>query len=138
MPYATIADLEKRLDPQTLAELADDNGDGSADSTVLEAMLADASSEIDLFLGVRYSTPLASPPQVLCRMAADIAAHGLFVRRRSTVSPEYATRYANALKALSEIAAGRLSLPGVSPRRQCECTRSEEEKTFSAQTLSEF
>jgi len=138
MPYATTADLEERLDPKTLAELADDNGDGLADAATLQSVLEDASSEMDLFLAARYAVPLDSPPPVLRRMACDIAIHALFARKRSAVSPEHATRYANAVKALSEIAAGRLALPSVASRAQSDCTREEDERVFSDQSLEPF
>lgn len=136
--YATIEDLENRLDPQTLVELADDNADGVADVPVLQAILADAASEVDLFLAARYATPVAAPPPVLSRMAADIAVHALFARKRSAVSPEHAARYANAIKALSEIAAGRLAVPGIATLRQCRSTRTEDERLFSSETLEDF
>ncbi|MCX7017107.1 MAG: DUF1320 family protein [Candidatus Sumerlaeota bacterium] len=60
MSYATLDDLEKRIAPQTLVELADDDGDGAADAEVVAAALADADAAIDSYLSARYATPLAS------------------------------------------------------------------------------
>lgn len=138
MPYATAADLAARLDAQLLIELSDDNNDVASDAGVIDALLADASSEIDLFLACRYTTPLENPPAVLKRLCADIAIHGLFARRRSAISPEHATRYAAAIRALGEIAAGRLSLPAVASRPASHSTRDITEGVFSSNALDEY
>jgi phage gp36-like protein len=136
--YATQSDLEKRIAPQTLVELADDNGDGLADTAVVDAALEDADAEIDLFLGARFATPIAAPPDILTRLAADLAIHALFARMRLAVSAEHAERYAEAVRLLGEIASGRLSLETVSGRDLPESTRRDVDKTFSTDSLEEF
>ena len=136
--YASLQDLEKRLAPQTLVELADDNGDGLADTAVVDAILEDASAQIDLFLAGRYSTPVESPPTMLRSLASDVAIHLLFSRKRTVVSAEHAARYADAVRTLSDIASGRLYLSGAGLRDLPESTTREVDKKFSADSLEDF
>jgi phage gp36-like protein len=136
--YASLADLQTRLAPQTLVELADDNGDGVADGAVIGAVLADASALIDLFIAARYATPIASRPQLLALLAADLAIHALFARHRQAAAGEHAARYAEAIRTLGQVAAGKLSLAGAAPRDLPESTRRGEAKTFSGDSLEEF
>ena len=138
MGYASVEELAGRLDPELLLVLADDNADGVADTAMLSAALDDASAEMDLFLGVRYATPVANAPAVLRRMSVDIAIHLLFARKRLTVSPESAARYANCIKALGEVAAGRLTLPNTPVRMRCASTRTSQSRVFEKETTQEF
>jgi phage gp36-like protein len=136
--YASIENLEKRLVPATLLELTDDNGDGVADTDVLEAALADADAEIDLFLGARHVTPLADPPDAVRRIACDVSIHALFGRKRQALAPEYAERYAAAIRLLESIAAGRLALSGLPVRNLADSTTRGTDKIFSDDSLEEF
>jgi len=135
MSYATLDDLERRIAPQTLVELADDDGDGAADAEVIAAALADADAAIDSYLAARYATPLTSPPAILTRLAADIAVHALFARKRSVLSPEQDWRHETAIKTLQAIQEGRVLLVGVAPRDLPDSTRRGEEKTFAAEAV---
>jgi len=107
MTYATQADLETRFGAAEILQLADRDGDGSADSGVVAGALAEASAEIDAYLAGRYPLPLAPTPGVLVRLACDIARYRLY----TDVVPEAVRkRYEDARRLLEGIAAGRVSL----------------------------
>ena len=65
--YASQSDIENRLDPKHLAELADDDGDGLTDADVVNDAVADADAVIDTYLQSRYTVPVASQAfKLLC------------------------------------------------------------------------
>ncbi len=136
--YALQADLEKRLSPATLAELADDDGDGLADAEVVEAALADAAARIDTHLAARYATPVDPPPPALAEAACALAAQALFARRRAAAPPEHAARHAEALRMLEALGGGLRRLPGAIPRDLPAASRRGADKVFSARSLDDF
>jgi phage gp36-like protein len=116
--YCGIEDIQKRLDPLHLIELADDDQDGVPDTAVLEALIADADARIDSRLGNRYATPFSEPvPGLLRALSADLAAAALFARRRESASPVHESRAKAALDTLDALARGELSLEGAGVAR---------------------
>ena len=83
MPYAAIEDLRERFGDQEIDELLDRDGDGEADAGVADAVLADASAEIDALLASRYATPVADAP-LLNAICCDLARYRLY----DNVAPE--------------------------------------------------
>ncbi len=82
MPYTTQAEIEASIPPQFLRQALDDDGDGSADPGLLDQIILNASSEVDAFLGQRYSTPFTSPfPAVVATAARIIVLESLYLRR---------------------------------------------------------
>lgn len=73
MSYVTQQDLIDRFGEGEILDLSDRNNDGAIDADVLERAIADAASEIDGYLAKRYQLPLASIPQRLVRVGADLA-----------------------------------------------------------------
>jgi phage gp36-like protein len=87
MAYIVQADITpQRLSLQDLTELTDDAKTGEVDTTVLNAVLEEASSEIDGYVSGRYTLPLQATPQVK-QLARDIAVFRLFLRKRKTKVP---------------------------------------------------
>ena len=139
--YATHSDIEARLDPKHLAELADDNGDGLADASILEAAIADADALIDAHLESRYSLPLATVPPLLCKISADLAVGNLFARRRESSSPLHQERADASKQLLGAILRGELFLAGAegaATKGAPESTMNGEEKVFSRDSLNSF
>lgn len=136
--YCTLADLTARFHPDDLLTLTDDDHDGLADAPVIEAAIAEAAAEIDLFLGARYAVPFADPPETLRPLAAALAAHRLYLRRRQALSPEHAAEYARAVAALAAIARGEFGLAGVASRHRPAATKSVDEKAMSEAALEKF
>lgn len=141
MSYAQVDDIKTRLGADLVALLADEDGDGAGDLSILEAALEDADAEIDAALAGRYATPVASPPAVLRRIAADLAVHFLFVRRREAIAPEHERRWAEARRQLEAWAEGRADLHGAEPRLaglRSESTTRDQRKRFDRETLEPF
>jgi len=107
MAYATESDLIERYGAAELLAVADRDGNGSADSGMMERALDDASAEIDVYLAGRYALPLAHVPTVLVRIACDIARYRLWADR---ASDEVRRRYEDALRLLERIASGEVVL----------------------------
>lgn len=106
--YCTQADLETRYGADEVLQLADRDGDGVADTGVIEAAIADAGNEIDGYLAGVASLPLASVPPLLARLACDLARFGLW---RDGASERVRQGAQDARAALADIARGRIRLP---------------------------
>ena len=141
MAYATQSDLEKRLAPELLVLLADDDGDGAADGDTIAAALDDAEAQIDQALAQRYVTPVAAPPAILKRWCLDLAVEALFLRKREAMAREHTDRVALAQRALEAIATGQVGLSGAEPcleNFETESTRRGEEPIFGDDALEEY
>lgn len=112
MTYALKADLETRFGADEILQLADRDGSGAVDTGVIDAALADADNEIDGYLAVRYALPLDSTPDLVKRLACDIARYRLWKDR---ASEQVRQGYEDAMNVLKRISAGTvlLSVAGV-------------------------
>jgi phage gp36-like protein len=141
MSYANEADLQARLGPELLALLADEDGDGSPDPSLLLVALEDASAEIDAALSGRYATPIDPAPPSLKRLAVDLAVHLLFSRRREAISDEHLERWRVARALLERIARGQIELDGAQSRLRglkTESTTLERKRHFDRDALDSF
>lgn len=113
MTYATAEQVIERYGAGTVQLLTDRAGAGVLDPVVLERALADAAAEIDTWLAVKYDLPLfsppASPPEVLTRLAVDIAVYRL-AAGADLATDERRRRYEDAVKLLERLARGEASL----------------------------
>jgi phage gp36-like protein len=107
MPYATASDLNTRFGSAEILQLADRDGSGVADAGVIEAALADADTEINGYLAVQYSLPLASTPALVVRLACDIARYRLW---KDIASEQVRQGYEDAVDTLKRLAAGTVRL----------------------------
>jgi phage gp36-like protein len=139
--YCTQTDMENRLDPKHLVELADDDADGTTDTAVVEAAIADADGLIDSHLRSRYSVPLDPVPALITKLSADLAIASLFARRRESASPVHESRARDAVALLEEIAKGKIVLAGVAESQikgSPDSTTRDDDKVFSRDTLDLF
>jgi phage gp36-like protein len=105
--YATKQALLERFGDDEVTQLTDQLGQGDVDDVLLTRVIADADSEIDSYLSVRYALPLATPPPVLTRLACDIVRFLLY----KNAAPEIVVkRYQEAARMLRAIAAGEINL----------------------------
>lgn len=108
MSYATEQDLVERAGEVEILQLADRDGSGAADPTVIAAALAHADGVIDGYLAAKYALPLASVPELLTAWAVSIAR---YVLHRDGAPEHVATDYKDAIAALKDVARGLLALP---------------------------
>lgn len=117
MAYISNADLIARVGAAAAMQLADDNGDGTADAAVLDEVRLGAEGEVNSYLGRRYAVPVdvTSRPELadmLATVTLDIAE--LRLRGRRPPAPEDAVRQAGSAREwLARIADGVLVLPSV-------------------------
>lgn len=117
MAYLTPDDLTAQIPAAQLVELADDDGDGVADAGVVAAAIAAAEATVDGYLQTRYPLPLAAVPEVVKRLARDLAAWELWSRRDTPdleKRPVY-YRYKDALRFLEKLAQGEVRLGAEPP-----------------------
>lgn len=106
MTILTRAELEQRLSPQDIAQLADLDGDSIENAGFVAACLSDAESEA---LGwVRSVGQVTDPaPEVLKRVVCDIARYNLYQRHLPEDHP-VVVAYRQAIETLKGIAAGHI------------------------------
>lgn len=116
MSYASVEQLVELFGPHEVAELSTrgDSGDpADLDKDVIELAIARAASEVDSYLGSRFPVPLAEPiPDIVMMVTADIVRYRLTSGDVSEKSPILA-RYNNALGWLRDVAAGKITVPGL-------------------------
>lgn len=95
-----------RFSESELIQLTDRDNLNIIDESVLTQAINDASAEIDSYLS-HYSLPLVIVPQTLGRISCDMARYYLY---DDSVNELVTKRYENALKFLSMVARGTISL----------------------------
>jgi len=138
MTYATQQDLIDRFGNDELLQLADRDLDDAVDAAVVDGALADADELINTYIRKQYKLPLATAPDRLVKLAADIARYNL----HEEVPTEHVTKaYDDALKFLKDIAAGRaeLDVAGVEPEAQGDAVKiSASDRVFTSDTMEGF
>lgn len=80
---------------------------------IIDAAIRDADAEIDGYLAKRYAVPLSPAPKVVNKFSKDIAVYNLFSRvgiDESSDEKTYLNRYNSAIKFLTLVAEGKVSL----------------------------
>ena len=105
--YATLSDLYARFGEREINQVADIDHTGTADAVLVDRALSDAAAEIDAALFGRYALPLATVPDLLRRIACDLARYFLYADQPGK---EIEARVKNAREMLLWIASGKLKL----------------------------
>lgn len=106
--YANLADVIGRYGVDAVLMVADRDRDGTIDDAVVAQAIADASAEVDAYVGQRVRLPLDPVPSVLNRVAVDIVMYRLSLDAGAT--EERRARYVDAISLLKGIAMGSVSL----------------------------
>ncbi len=136
--YAIVSDVEERLDAKHLVELADDDGDGVVDVSVVEAAIGDGDALIDTYLSGRYVLPFDPVPSLLKRLSCDLAIGALFGRRREAQSPLHEARAESAVRLLESLARGEVALAGTMVRPASASSTLGSERLFDRDSLSAY
>ena len=110
MTYATLEEFKAAIPSRDLMMLTDLDGTADAidDSRILQA-LADASAEIDSYIGKAVALPLSAPPHILTVVCRDLALHRLYVNVGHDMEAQKSLR-ADAIAFLREVASGATAL----------------------------
>ena len=114
MAYCTTADLENALPTDELIRLTDDAGSGAVDSGKLTEAIDDGAAEIDGYLAGRYEVPISTAPQILVKVNRDLAIYYLYGRVKQNMPELWKERYENAIRLLTKVGEGKLTL-GIQP-----------------------
>lgn len=112
--YCTKADILDLLEEQKLVQLTDDENTGAVNDARVDKAIADASGEIDGYLGARYPLPLPVTPVIIRKCAVDIAIYNLFSRTLGAPE-ERRDRYKDAVAFLGKVASGGISIGAGDP-----------------------
>ncbi len=115
MSYITNQSIQDRLGSAALLQLADDDGDGQADTAILDEVRGAAEGEVNAYLARRYDVPIdvVTHPDLVGLLASitlDLAEYRLRLRR-PPVPDDVNERLRHALTWLSRVADGTLELP---------------------------
>jgi phage gp36-like protein len=108
--YATIQDANDLYGETYVLTSVDRDDDGEPDLNSLTKAFAQASSEMDTYLGVRYDVPVDPVPDVLKRYCVDIGLYQLSSGAGGGLTDEKRRRYEDAIKWLSKLAKADVSL----------------------------
>ncbi|SDO04105.1 Mu-like prophage protein gp36 [Desulfonauticus submarinus] len=109
MGYCTKDDLLTKIPEEYLLDLADDDGDGNLDETVVNNAIEQATAEIDAYLGSKYSTPLSSVPQIIKKLCIELTIYNLHLRS-DKVTDAWKDVYKNDVALLKAISKGDLTI----------------------------
>lgn len=110
MAYATVEDMIARFGELEVIQLTDRNQDGLIDEDVAAVALADATAEIDAYLG-RFKRPFTDVPPILKRLCCDIARYRLTAANGVLITDEIRNRYKiDVLDLLCAMAKGEVQL----------------------------
>ena len=110
MGYCAYADLKKLIPEESLVQLTDDEGVGKVNQARIDEAIAQADTEIDAYLGTRYSVPFATVPTIVGKLSVDMTIYHLYSRRVEEIPKTRADRYKDCLRLLEGIAAGKISI----------------------------
>lgn len=112
--YANVQDMVARFGDLEVLQISDRNQDGLIDEAVVNVALADASAEIDAYLG-RYQQPFTETPPILTRLCCDIARYRLTATSGVLITKEIRNRYKiDVLDLLKALAKGDVQLGSTS------------------------
>lgn len=147
MAYISNADMVERMGASTVVQLADDNGDGTADTGVLDEARLSAEAEVNSCLARRYQTPidLVVHPELadmLAGITLDLVENRLR-SRRPPVSEDVVRRAESTRLWLERLADGTVELPSVASvasgsTRGVVAQSLGEERTLSREELADF
>ena len=107
--YCDQTEIENRISPADLVLLADQDGDGNADSAVVNQAIHDACGHIDSYLAVKFAVPIVPTPDVLRKRAVSLS-HYFLQLGRDSVTENMQKEYDRITKWLEAVVAGTVSL----------------------------
>lgn len=140
MAYGVRANIAPgRLDEETLVQLTDDHDVGIVNEVNYTKARSDADAEIDIYCD-HYDLPFSPVPVIIAKLSDDITVYNLYRRRLG--APENIERdYNNAIKLLTNISKGTVSLGADAPDEVASgdaVAVSSSDRVFSRDTLENY
>ena len=119
--YCSIADLQKKIGMQKLAELTNDafvqgksNEGAPPDVDVCNALIAEADAEIDSIVAMRYTTPfdVDAVPDVINETSVDMTVYLAFKRKlpANDITKAWEKTWNESINKLHKIASGEIEI----------------------------
>lgn len=108
--YCNEQGFAQRFGEKELSELLPEGAHD--EGRLYRAAASDADSLIDGYICARYTVPLTTVPALIVGIAADITRHELW---HGKGTEEIEERHTAAIKLLTQIRDGEISLPGATP-----------------------
>lgn len=143
MAYSTLDDIKKSLTENSIIQLTDDEGTGTANQQRVDKAIADADEIINGYLRGHYDVPLSPAPGLVNKFSVEVSIFNLYSRRPETEMPATVLlRYKEALRFLEQVQKGVASL-GVSeessiPEGEYKTTKTSEDREFTKELLDSF
>jgi phage gp36-like protein len=131
--YIVGSDLESILTPSEIVAATDDEGRGVVCESRLNMAIADAEAEVNAYLSERYTLPLASVPQVIKTITAEVAAWFLYSRAKF-VDPEKHPVYVRYKSAVAGL--GIANPPA--DTSVARASKSESDRVFTTSSLANY
>jgi len=126
MAYADEENVERAAGGRKkLIQLTDLENANEVNQELLLDAVAEADSWINSYLEPRYVVPIATPPEVIRRVSAQLTVY-ILKQRREALTDADQTRFEDIITWLQGVRRGEIS-PGVDPRPP--------ESTFAGQTV---
>ncbi len=111
MPYCSLEDIKQAIPEKNIIELTDDAGTGTIEQNRVNDAISYADQLIDGYLRGRYTVPLNPVPELIKRLAADLAVFHLYSRRFELNMPEaMLQRRKEIIRLLEQIQKGFIKL----------------------------
>jgi len=111
MSYCSTNDIQTVIAPDDLAQLTNDSGGDTADTTKITDSINYVDNIIDGYIRGRYDLPLDSTPDELKYLAVDFTVYRLYSRRMYTDIPDVVKqKYIDVIKTLEKIQLGVFNL----------------------------
>jgi phage gp36-like protein len=141
--YCTLEDIKKAIPEDNIVQLTDDKNLGEIDETKVLDAIEYAEQLINGYLRGRYPVPLEPAPELIKRLAVDLAVFQLYCRRFELDMPQsMIDRRKEIIRLLEQIQAGKVLLgiekqdsPG---QGYYKTSKKEEDRVFSKELLNRF
>ena len=136
--YIDVSDLG--MTEAVLAQLTDDDSTGSKNDDIITAAIEDAQAVVDGYCGKRYMVPFTDPTRLVKKLTAMLAKYNLYARR-DEITESVDALHKDAIKTLSDISTGKVSLgiePEPAPAAETGGTISGPKKVFGRDNLKGF
>lgn len=139
--YCVQADLEAQIPVAALVRLTDDERTGAVNTARIDKAIANAGVEIDGYCQTKYPVPFNPVPDVIRKLAVDIALYNLLSRRgfeEDSADRAIVERYKAAVKFLENLARGVVRIGTPTPAPASEVRVEGPPRVFSRDKLRQF
>jgi len=141
--FCTLEDIKKAIPEKNIIELTDDDNFGSIDEAKVQDAIDYAEQLINGYLRGRYPVPLNPVPELIRRLAVDLAVFQLYSRRFDLDMPQgMIDRRKEIIRLLEQIQAGKVLL-GIETQNSpgqgyYKTNKVSEDRVFNKETLEKF